>query len=345
MTLTETATLTKRGAVGLIIAILLIIVGWLGYRHYHYNYVYLPSLIAQKPKPNVEFGILPQPGFLETDISSSNYTYSIDTPTGSLPANFPEMVKVFFIPKSSITLLAPDKAKDLAGIFGFKNGPEIKTSVEYSFDDGGEGRFLIDLETLNFKFKKDVATVSADPLNDPQDPILPDQTQIAQNFKRLLSDSGLLKKEFENGRTKVTYENDSPQNAQTAAVTLWQDDIEKLPIVTPTFSSALIKATVTKYQSPLMRYSTLEYVYWPVDTTKFATYPIKTAEKALDDLKSNNGVVVLAPKNPSVSIAEVYIAYLLPEEYTPYLQPVYVFVGPDFAGFVPAVKGEYIKIN
>lgn len=345
MTLTETATLTKRGIVGFIIAILLIIIGWLGYRYYYYNYVYLPSLITQKPKPTVEFGILPQPSFLPTQISSSNYSYSIDTPTGSLPTNFPEIVKVFFIPKSSITLLAPDKAKELAKSFGFKNGPEIKTSVEYSFDDGAEGRFLIDLETLNFKFKKDVATVSADLLNDPQDSVLPDQTQIAQNFKRLLSDSGLLKKELENGRTKVTYENDSPQNAQTAAVTIWQDDIEKLPIVTPAFSSALIKATVTKYQSPLKRYSTLEYVYWPIDTTKFATYPIKTAAEALEDLKSGKGAITLTPIKSEVSIANVYLAYLLPEEYTPYLQPVYVFEGPNFAAFVPAVKDEYLKAN
>lgn len=343
MTLTETATLTKRGIVGFIIAILLIIIGWLGYRYYHYNYVYLPSLIAQKPKPNVEFGILPQPSFLNTDISSSNYAYSIDTPTGSLPTDFPEIVKVFFIPKSSITLLAPDKAKELAKTFGFRNGPEIKTSVEYSFDDGSEGRFLIDLETLNFKFKKNVASVSADPQNDPQDPTLPDQTQIAQNFKRLLSDTGLLKKDLEAGRTKVTYENNSSQTAETAAVTLWQDDIEKLPIVTPSFSSALIKATVTKYQSSLTRYSALEYIYWPIDTTKFATYPVKTADEALEDLKSGNGVVALASKGSEISLAEVYLAYLLPEEYTPYLQPVYVFEGPSFAGFVPAIKDEYIK--
>lgn len=343
MTLTETAIFTKRGVVGFIIFILLSIIAWQGYKYYHYHYVYLPSLAQQKPKPNVEFGILPYPKFLPVDVSSSNYSYSIDTPTGSLPTPFPEIIKVFFIPKSSITLLAPDRAKQLAEIFGFENGPEIKTAVEYSFSDNSDGRFLIDLETLNFKFKKSIATSSAEPIEDSQEEVLPDQTQIAQNFKSFLSNVGLMKKDLEGGRSKVTYENNSPKTAQTAAVTLWQDDVEELPIVTPAFSSGLIKATVTKYQSNKYRYSTLEYIYWPIDTNKSATYPLKTVEAAFEDLQSGNGNVVLKPARAEVSISEVYLAYLLPEEYTSYLQPVFVFSGPNFAAFVPAIKDEYLK--
>lgn len=344
MTLTETASFTKKAIITFIIVLILGIAGWLGWRYYWYNYIYLPSIQVKAVEPDVKFGILPYPSLIKNTISPSNYSYTIDSPTGTLPADLPKIMDVYFIPKTTITLLAPDRAKELASSFGFKVGPQINSATGYQFSDETGGVFLIDLETLNFKFRRNIATDSAQPTDSTQlmSQTLPTKEQIVTEFKQMLEQRNLLNPDLNSGRSDVVYNQGEQAISNSATVSLWQANIGQYQIITPQFNNGLVKSVITKYTGE-NHYAALNYIFWPIDLNQKATYYIKTVDQALTDLKSGQGTIISVPDGANISVVNAYLAYLLPEEYTPFLQPVYVFEGPDFNAIVPAITSEYLK--
>lgn len=336
MTLTETAILTKRLMLLSAVFIFLAASGWFGYQYY-LNY----QLAKQPPpeiKPDAKFGLLPKPQLAPTLVSSSNFSYSIDTETGAFTEELPTLFKVYFIPQTGTTLLASAKARDLASSFNFLNGPELLSPTRYRFTDDQGGDLIIELNSGNFSFKK----TATPPEDSSKDTIMADQAKLVQDFKNFLASKGLLKEELVNGPSKVIYANTSQKDSSTAVVSIWQDKIDGYLTITPSFNSGLIKAIVTKTLDEPEKYLSLDYTFWPVDLNTFSTYPIKTANEAFADLKKGLGTVVIEPKKPKVSLTSAYIAYLLPENYTPYLLPIFVFEGEQFAALVPAVKEEFL---
>jgi len=105
--------------------------------------------------------------------------------------------------------------------------------------------------------------------------------------------------------------------------------------VTPSETEGLVHALYSRKDET---FSKLTYTFWTVDQTSFATYPLKTAEEAYSDLVSGKGYISIIPDKPAVSISMVYLAYFEPEDYASYLQPVFIFEGPNFKALVPAVK-------
>ena len=129
--------------------------------------------------------------------------------------------------------------------------------------------------------------------------------------------------------------------AVAVQISLWRENIDQKSIFTSDFNKALVNATISKSASDLENYYALEFTNYPIDTSTFATYSIKTAEVAYNDLKSGKGVLILQPIKPQVSISSVYLGYYLPDNYTPYLQPIYVFEGQNFVAYVPAITDEF----
>ncbi len=335
MTLTETARLTKRTLVFLTIALVLSISGFIGYQYYWYK-IYLPNIPPVEVKPEVKFGKLPRPG-LPVSTPSANLNFALDTETGTLPANLPKIIKVYFIPQLGATFLASDRAKLLAASFNFTQGPEILNPTLYKFTDSSGGQFLMDLESGNFKFTRQEASPSAN----FQDS-LPDQNTIAADFKKFLSSKNLLKPPLVNAKIKVTYDKLNQLESTHAFLTLWQDKVDDYPIVTADFNKGLINASYSKYGKEEEKFFELNYNFWQVDQANSSTYPIISVEDAFSALKKGNGfIAVSSPKNP-VSINSVYLAYLLTEGYTPYLQPVYVFEGQEFVAMLPAITEEFL---
>lgn len=87
----------------------------------------------------------------------------------------------------------------------------------------------------------------------------------------------------------------------------------------------------------------MDYIFWPIDLNNFGTYPIKKVDEAFEELKNGEGFIAIEPLRGNVSISKIYLAYYLSEEYTNYLQPVYVFEGSGFASIVQAVKNEFVE--
>lgn len=317
MTLTQIAVFTRRSIVLSAIILSLSIISFIGYRIWH-NW-YISTLPPVEEQPDMKFGILPALEFPARAVSTSNFSYSLDTTTGGLP-KFEKIIKVFFLVKTYATFLSAQRSQDLAEKFSIKAPPQILNETNYVYKEGGK-TLEVNLDSGNFRFKNE-ATISASLSSSTLD----SEERLSTDFKNVLSFLGLLKEQLKNGRTKVV-ENQ---------ISLWPQDIDAKVIFTPEFNKSLINAKVAGSAGNLENYLSLNYTFFPIDESTFATYPLKRAEEAFEDLKSGKGVVMIEPAKPTVSITSVYLGYYLPEGYTPYLQPIYIFEGPQFVAFTSA---------
>ncbi len=331
MTLSQTAVLTKQIITISIITIVVGTVSFIGYKIW-YAY-YLAHLPPVEEKPDTKFGLLPALEFPESTVSSANFSYSIDTSTGNLPkigiaAGFEKLIKVYYVTKTFATLLSAEKSQNLAEKFGINNPPQILSETKYLFKESDK-TLNVNLDNGNFIYKKE-STMSGQENID-------DDNKLILDFEKNLQDLGVFKNDLGKPRIKII----PWKNEGTRQISLWPQEIDKKPIFTPQFDVSLINAIVYKSAANLQNYLSLNFNYYPIDTSTFATYPIKTADQALADLKQGKGVIIIEPQKPQVSITSSYLAYYLPENYSPYLQPIFVFEGPHFAAYVPAINGEF----
>ncbi len=329
MTLTQAATLTRRGIIVLGLLMFLSLFSKVGLDYYHQYQ--LSQIPIPEPTAEVKFGVLPNLIFPNSKVSSSNYSYSIDTTTGELP-QVPIFMKVYFIPQSSLTLLAPEKARALAQKLGFPNGPTSSGSDEYTFTDDSNGKLNLNILNGNFKFKKNTASPSAETLT--QFKLL--KTQFIEDFKRYLSSKLELPQPLQIGEGNMVLNNEV--NPTIADISLKITDFDGLPVVSSDINKGLVKATIVPAETFEDRFQSVEYTYWNIDSTTSSTYPIKSPTEALSDLKNGQGYISITSPSPQVSISSVKLAYYQSGEYSPYLQPVYLFEGPNFAAIVPAIK-------
>lgn len=341
MTLTEASALTKKGLIVTAVTIVLALTTW-GVWHYYYNYIYLPGLPPVIEQPTLAFGPLPQLKFPDPTVASSNYSYTLDTETGLLPEDIPELFKVYSVAQLATDLLALDRAKSLAGELSFNRNPEAISATQYKFIDNiNGGELIVDLDTGNFKFRRNIATSSSDNFENIEDFINEDQQ--SQSFKSFLSARGLLKDQLKNGRTLINYDKPVKVDSRRVTINLWQDSIDEIPIVTPKFNKSLIRAEATNNRDPIKKYILMDYTFWPIDLNNFGTYPIMPVAEAFEELKNGGGFVALEPRTGNVSITKVYLGYYLSEDYANYLMPVFVFEGPSFAAYIPAIKSEFVE--
>lgn len=344
MTLSQTAVLTKQVITISIITLVLGTVSFIGYKIW-YAY-YLAHLPPVEEKPDIKFGLLPTPDFAKNSVSSSNFSYSIDTSTGNLPkvgvdAGFEKLSKVYFVTKTFATLLSSEKSKTLAEKFNIKTSPQILSETNYSFQDNNK-LLTVNLDSGNFTYKKE-ATISGQESLD-------DNNKLVSDFETTLDNLGVLKEDLKKGRTRVIFlKNDGGkliptevrEQASAAQISLWPESINNKPIFTPQFDTSKISATVYKSAANLENYLSLNFIYYPIDTSTYATYPTKTTEAAFEDLRNGKGSIVIEPTKPKVSITSIYLGYFLPENYNPYLQPIFIFEGPHFAAYVPAISEQF----
>lgn len=345
MTLTQIAILTKQTITLTIIAAVVGIISFIGYKIW-YAY-YLANLPPVEEKPDLKFGALPPLDFPKGLVSSSNFSYSIDTSTGNLPkvgvdSGFEKIIKVYFVTKTFATLLSAERSQDLAEKFGILNPPQILSETNYLFGDDKKS-LNINLDTGNFLYKND-STPSAQAGLDYD-------TKLVNDFTRNLQTLGVFREDLR-GRNKVILLRQDgnrliptqlKSEAPAAQISLWSQALDKREIFTPEFDTSLVNAIVYKSADDLKNYLSLQFTYYPIDATTFATYPIKTTEVAFEDLKGGKGVVVIEPQKPQVSITSIYLGYFLSENYSPYLQPIFIFEGPQFIAYVSAISSEFIS--
>ncbi len=343
MTLTEAAALTKKALLGFAIFMVVVFFAWGGWAYYM-AFVYKPPPLPE-PKADPQFGLIPKLTFGKSSTSSSGFTYTLDTETGELPKHLPKILNVYSIAPLATDFLALDRAKKLAASLGFESNPTMLSTTQYRFTNSAGGILSVILDSGNFKYKDNISTESASLIENFS---FEDEKFITEDLKKFLANKQVLKDQLENGSSKVVYEKPSKRESNFATIYLWQSPIKEseevqYPIVTPKFKEGLIKGVTNRNINERQPYISLDYTYWPIDLNNAYTYPIIPVEKAYEKLKDGEGFVAVSESGKTASINKVYLAYLLTEEYQPYLQPVYVFEGEKYVGMVAAVSEEQVE--
>jgi len=331
MTLTQAAKFTKIAVFLLTLSIVASSTFYIGYKIWYTRY--LASLPPVEEKPDPKFGILKTPYLPASAVSSSNFSYSIDTATGNLPL-FEKIAKIFIMPPNTITLLAGEKSQGLAQKFNLDPTPQILSETKYKYVNPNAS-LTVDLDTGNFSYTKEATKSATATIEDSND-------QLTNGFKITLNSLGILPDMLKNGPTKVIF---LDQNKHTAQISLWPQDIDKKPVLTADRDKALVRAQVIQSANDLGSYISLNFTFWPVDTTSYATYPLKSTQEAFDGLRSGQGAILVTPTSAQVSIVNIFLAYYQSDQYSPYLQPIYVFEGPNFLAFVPAITDSFLNLS
>lgn len=301
--------------------------------------------------PTVAFGKLPPVTFPKSTVNES-FTYTINTLTGTLPS-LPDRVKIFKHATKPVTLLNVQNARDKVAQLGFMNGPEKQfhefaiTPTRYQWQVVTNGllrTIIMNTDTYDFRLTSTYRTYP---------PIL-NQSLVASddNVKNrvidFLTDISLLSDDIDMEKAKITpltlksgilLPAENVSSTQVFRIDIFQKDVEKLPIFYPTYPQSSI------YFLMMARANNIDDVleanfYHQATATESATYPIKTAQEAFEDLKAGKGYVAnYYGTTKDIQITDITLGYYVGEERLGYLLPVIMFQSKEeYFAFVPAIK-------
>lgn len=301
------------------------------------------------PKPTLSFGKLQQQSFPQNAVSQ-NLTYSINTLTGDVPS-FPEQMKVYRIKLYQPDLLDLKNSEQAVDQAGFSPGyTKISDSV---YQWSGISRTTAQLvKTIKMDIVSKKFTLTYPFTTDPEITSPPNEidVDVAKNrVENMLSEMNLLFEDIDltKTQTKLLLIKDSSvlpasslSNAQLVEVDLYQMDLDKYPIYYekpyPSNMSFLVGNRTEIVNGEFIHQSASE---------EFATYPIKSGSKALEELKSGKAYIAsYFGTNTNISITNVFLAYYIGSQAQDFIMPIIVFEGNDgFFAYVPAVMDEWIS--
>ncbi|HPT65817.1 MAG TPA: hypothetical protein PK257_00710 [Candidatus Woesebacteria bacterium] len=332
--------LIKYGGSGLIAFVLLWSIGSLSIKAYK----------AAHPKyipPTVRYGTLPKMVFPEKKFEKKNFTFEFandKTPT------FSDQSKIYIIYRSKTKILALEDGVKIAKQFGFESDPiEINEGI-YEFKDTKTNKMLtINVLENDFKLKY--------PYLDDQSILeaktIPNKNRAIEIASSFLQSGNKYTDDLKNGEKKITYWKISDgtlkavsaqSEANAVRVDFYRNNLEeKWEIVSPQIGEASVSVLISGSDSSEKQIIEANFKYADIDRESFSTYPIKTVEQAMTDLKAGNYWPSSDVNSENVIIREIKLAYYEPVTLTQYVQPIYIFKGDNnFIAFVPAVLDKYI---
>ncbi len=302
---------------------------------------------APPPPPTIQFGKLPPLPFPSKKDVPSTISYTIQTPENGLP-NFPTQANVYFMPQPKPDLLALDNAKKKASNIGFASAPNQVSQTIYGFTNQTnlstvEINIITGTFSLGFNLNADPSPLDFEP---------PTPEAAAAKAKNFLSQAqslpddltGPVTQEYLKVQNKQLIGAISLSEASLTKINLFRKDYNKLPSVTPNPGQANVWFILSGSQDQGKQIIGAQYYYYPVDETQYATYPIKTSEAALNDLKAGKGYIANIGDNKEgkIIIRRVFLAYYDAGVAAQFYQPVIVFEGDNgFSAYVPAVTSTY----
>jgi len=301
--------------------------------------------------PTIGYGILPKITFVEKKYEQKNFTFELAN--DEVP-KFEDQSKVYVIYRPNTTFLSLEEDKKTAAGFGFISQPieaESKPGI-YKFIDNNLNKTLtVNVLTGDFELKYPYLTDQL-MMNVENLPTKNQAIQIAQDF---LSKGDKLTENLKNGDKNVSYWKiqdgiikavSSSEEANTVRVDMFRDKINNLKILSSNFDKATVSILISASKSEgrkIIEFSFKDIIF---NKESYETYPIKTAQEAMESLKSGNFWPAKDVQNKDIIIRRIYLAYFEPHILinSNFLQPIYVFEGDDgFVAYVPAIKSEYFK--
>ncbi len=307
------------------------------------------NTVFPKPPPpaTVAFGKLPKPIFPQRS-DLPKLTYKLDTISGDLPA-LPTQAKVYYMPGKAAGLFSLETTKQKVSAMGFSKDPQVVSETEYKFSHSTapatlDINIITGVFSVSYNLGQDTGLITE---RAPQSAVA--QT-VAQSF---LSSGGFLPADL----TRLTadflkVENRQLVNAVSQSegnfvkVNFFRKDYDKLPSLTSEPGKANVWFIVSGDQNRDKQIIGGEYHYFAIDETHFATYPLKTAKAAYDELAQGGGYVASLGVNNqtgNINITKISLAYYDSGERSQFYEPIIVLEGErGFTAYVGAVTDAYI---
>lgn len=342
--LEKTVEITKKIIIGFTIGVLSIIFITISISIFgNLKNTYFPT---PPPPPTVAFGKLPQIDFGNSGLNK-NLNFSLQTVSGSLPV-FPDREKIYKINSPLPNFLNLSNSQTIATQNNFNSNPVALSSTDYKWTNATPPATLI-MNIVNnnltyfYDFSSDQNVIQGINLGDSNTAI-----QTAINFftnyealpKEMGSNYSLSFFSLNNNSfTQVA----SLSQAQVIRVDFYQAKVNNLLIYYPKFPKSLIYAYVgggANTSQVIKAHYSFKHI-----SNISATYPLKTADQALAELKNNQGYISpgYAGSN-NVVIRSISLGYFLNDKTDAYLMPIIVFKGDhNFFGFVSAVTNQWVN--
>lgn len=347
----DARTVGKFAAIGLVIILFL----FFSYR----GIIFINSILnpPQVAPPDMKFGDLVST--LPVQASKPSYLYEIDTITGSLPT-FPSRLRVYKTVTPEPDLLGVQKARDAVSQLDYiVNQEQVIQANEYRWPNAVGGSITYNTLYKTFDFTSGIGLEEQEYRFNPNDRTIMSQT--LQFIRQLGSDTtdidpeNLTPKFFRSSGTTLVPESDISK-AYIAKLDLYQKDVAVDPFILRTDTSQTIESLpifyedaetpnqsfIVKAGSRNVQFVSGTYNYFPVDTTEYGMYPLKSSAQAYDDLQSGDAYILTTNTTTgTVDITEMNLGYFIPKTPVEYVMPIYIFKGKDFLAYVNAI-GEYV---
>lgn len=281
--------------------------------------------------------------------------FLLDTIEGE-PKNATPSAKVFFLPSKTTQFRYLQKIYVSAKQVGFDT-EKIKHVMDDQvavFDDGKK-RLDIDVAYFNFDYKlnfeKDKKIFLKNNFTDSNLESL--AKTDSRNFIKKIRE---FPEELSQGNEKIIYLKYNStqdefqivkrkQEANAIEIDFYRPDIDGTPIMAPKYFNSQNYVVLTYDEEKKFIPLKAGIKYFEKETQKFGVYPIKTGVEAWSDLKNKNGhIVFLGTNEGTVKIKSMELGYYDFDNYQPYLQPVYVFLGENgFVAIVDGIKNDYLE--
>jgi len=296
--------------------------------------------------PNIRYGILNKIVFPDKQFEKKNFTFEL--PNDALP-KFEDQTRVYFIARPDTAFLALEQDKETAKELGFTNEP---TQLAYGVYEFNQGDLTLTMNVLEGSFRLTYPYESDQLLLNPEK--VPDKDGAIATAKTYLEQANKFFQDLNDGTNKVSYWKigydglsavTSQSEANVARVDFFRKDLEgDFKIVNTDTNSASVSILVSGSSVQNKKIIEVNYRYAPIDREAFGTYPIKTAEEAINDLKIGNYWPAFDTVGKDTTIRKIYLAFFEPVNLTNYMQPVFVFEGDNnFVAYIPAITDKYTK--
>lgn len=307
---------------------------------------------ATPPVANQLFGTLPAVKFNQPTLSSSKFTYNLETVDSKLP-NMPTLATVYQLRTPPTLFLSLDQAKKRAAEFGFNQEPTAQSANIYQWVDTDLPGYTFTLDVISGDFHLKSDPTKSTFLNDNKLTI--DSNEAVSQARSYLKNHSSLTPLFEKGTTGVKFLNittsqtsevGSPAAANAFRVDIYPASIDdKFTVLNQTPMTGIISLTMLHNKDGVAQPFEINYKQLEIDTDTKGTYNIITSNQAWDGLNNGQAVVIKSSTTSGqIAISNISLGYFV-EEKSKFLKPVYVFEGTsspdktetDFTAVLPAI--------
>lgn len=307
------------------------------------GYIFIKKLTSPPTPPLQAFGKLPASVFPSD--GTPGILFQINTVDGTLPS-FSDRANVYKLIMPQASLLDLSNAKDVLESAGFIENQIKISDTLYQWAQTKTGILIqYDIVTKNFALSSNYLTnptLSSATIMPAEEDIKKDVISFLEIIKIDVTDLDIAKSTVtylqNNGGTLVEAENLA--NAKFARVELVQNPVNEIPFVYETPTTSLLNFMVSYPTSGNAQIVEGQFFHYSINSEENSDYPIKTATQAFEELKNGNAYMINPQNLTAVDITNVELRYYIGRKMNGYLLPVYLFTGPNFAGYVEAIPSS-----